>query len=507
MAGTSHGRRASWPVRAAAGALMGSAIALGGGCTHNEDPVVQQALAAGPSDSTVIRTAGASTMSVRASRAVWGSSPVVVTVAADGPVTQATETAVRLGVPVIVLPEGEASAGESASARLDRVRAELARLAATHVLHVGPGAPSFDGVAVASSSGDLPEVVPAQPVAGLVAVTVEGKAPPGAAAALATLESAGARHVTLSRGDPRVQPADVAAIADAEPTVVVGVGTRFGERHVFAQRIEAAATGVQLPGGGQTIFDGKRYVALYGHPRTASLGVLGEQGPKASVRRARSVAAQYEGLTRDTIVPAFEVIATVATGGAGDDGDYSAEWDVEELRPLVDAAAEAGLYVLLDLQSGRADFRSQATLYQELLREPHVGLALDPEWRLARGEKPLEQIGSVTAAEINRTTAWLARFTDRNDLPQKMVLLHQFTPSMITDRQDLELGHDELALIVQMDGDGTLGQKLGTWSALRSGAPPALRFGWKNFFDEDEPMPSPATTFRVRPTPWWVSYQ
>jgi hypothetical protein len=288
---------------------------------------------------------------------------------------------------------------------------------------------------------------------------------------------------------------------------VIGVGAGFGPDATFTQRVEVAATGVQLPGGGQTVFDDKRYVALYGHPRTGGLGVLGEQGPKASVTRARRVAAQYEPHAKETIVPAFEIIATVATGGAGPDGDYSNEWDVEVLRPLVDRAARSGVYVVLDLQSGREDFLSQAKLYEELLVEPHVGLAMDPEWRLAPGEKPLQQIGSVSAAELNEAIDWLAELTDRNDLPQKMVLLHQFRTAMITDRPDLHLDHDELAVIVQMDGDGTLGQKLGTWNALRADAPPGLRFGWKNFYDEDEPTPSPAATFQVRPKPWWVSYQ
>jgi hypothetical protein len=173
----------------------------------------------------------------------------------------------------------------------------------------------------------------------------------------------------------------------------------------------------------------------------------------------------------------------------------------------VDAAAGAGIYVVLDLQSGREDFLSQATLYEELLREPHVGLAMDPEWRLEPDQKPLRQIGSVTAAELNEAFDWLADLTDTHDLPQKMVLLHQFRTDMITDRPDLDLGHDELAVIVQMDGDGTLGQKLDTWNALRAGAPQKLRFGWKNFYHEDEPTPSPRTTLQVQPKPWWVSYQ
>ena len=82
------------------------------------------------------------------------------------------------------------------------------------------------------------------------------------------------------------------------------------------------------------------------------------------------------------VVPAFEIIATVADSRAGDDGNYSNESPLDDLRPWIEAAGEAGLYVLLDLQPGRTDFLTQARLYEEFLRLPYVGLALDPEWRL-----------------------------------------------------------------------------------------------------------------------------
>ncbi|MGB8020591.1 MAG: hypothetical protein WCF04_05140, partial [Candidatus Nanopelagicales bacterium] len=290
-------------------------------------------------------------------------------------------------------------------------------------------------------------------------------------------------------------------------TSVIGLGAGFGPAPRFSERVEAAVTGVQLPGGGQTVFDGKRYVALYGHPRSKALGALGEQDAVESVARVRKLAGSYARLADEQIVPAFEIIATVATGSAGKDGNYSNEWRVEALRPLVDAAGAAGIYVVLDLQSGRSDFLTQAKLYEELLLLPHVGLAMDPEWRLAADELPLEQIGSVSAAELNEAMAWLSDLTAGHNLPQKMVVLHQFRLSMITERADLDLTHDELAVVVQMDGNGTLGQKLDTWRALQSGAPEGLWFGWKNFYDEDRPTPSPVTTFAVTPRPWWVSYQ
>ncbi|OUD85835.1 hypothetical protein BC477_15610 [Clavibacter michiganensis subsp. michiganensis] len=43
-----------------------------------------------------------------------------------------------------------------------------------------------------------------------------------------------------------------------------------------------------------------------------------------------------------------------------------------------------------------------------MLAQPGVGLALDPEWRLGPDQVPLKQIGSVSAAEVDATTDWLA---------------------------------------------------------------------------------------------------
>jgi hypothetical protein len=269
----------------------------------------------------------------------------------------------------------------------------------------------------------------------------------------------------------------------------------------------APAGAAELPGGGDRIFEGKTYVALYGHPGTRALGVLGEQGTTATIRRARKTAATYRPHTSRTVVPALEIIATVASRSAGADGDYSAESSVASLRPLVDAAGRSGVYVVLDLQPGRSDFLSQAKRYRALLMEPHVGLALDPEWRLKPGQRHLRQIGSVSAAEINRVADWLADLTREAGLPQKMLLLHQFRTSMITDRASLDTSHDELAIVVQMDGLGSQPAKRDTWQAIRRNAPDGVVFGWKNFIDEDRPMLGPKATMAISPEPRWVSFQ
>ena len=263
----------------------------------------------------------------------------------------------------------------------------------------------------------------------------------------------------------------------------------------------------ELPGGGRVLFPGRRLVAMYGHPGAPSLGVLGEQGVRAAVLRARRLAAPYRALSAVPVVPAFEIIATVAQRSAGADGDYSAESSVASLRPWVDAAARNGMIVVLDLQPGRAGLLEQAVRYRELLRRPQVGLAVDPEWKLGPKQRPGGRIGSIDAAEINRTSAWLAALVRAERLPQKLLVVHQFRLSMIGHEDRLRTDHPELALLVHMDGQGGAAQKLATWQSVRAARPAGVPLGWKNFYDEDHPMFSPARTMARRPRPLMVSYQ
>lgn len=248
-------------------------------------------------------------------------------------------------------------------------------------------------------------------------------------------------------------------------------------------------------------------MALYGQPGVAGLGALGEQDTAASIQRIRSLAAHYASLSTAAVLPAFEIIATVADSAAGPDGDYSAETSVAELQPVVDAATAAGLYVVLDLQPGRTDFLTQARRYTPLLRRPNVGLALDPEWRLAPGQRHLQQIGSVDASEINTVSAWLAELTSHARLPQKLLLIHQFQLAMIGNEASLNTNHPELAMLIQMDGQGSPEAKDHTWNAITAAAPTGIGFGWKNFLTRDTPTLSAADTMRKKPTPDLVSYE
>ncbi len=150
---------------------------------------------------------------------------------------------------------------------------------------------------------------------------------------------------------------------------------------------------------------------------------------------------------------------------------------------------------MLDFQPGRTDFLTQVRAYEDLVAQPHVGVALDPEWRLGPDQVHLAQIGSVGVDEVNAVGDYLAGLVRERDLPQKVFLLHQFRTSMITDRARLDTAHPELATVVHADGQGGQEAKAATWSTLHRDAPAGLFWGWKNFYDEDAPMLTPEQTW------------
>lgn len=459
---------------------------------------------------TIVPGKTAAEIALATSKALYNKAPAVVLLDEtdeDG-FADASTVAADLGVPVLLTSEA-ANAGE-------KLRDELTRLEPETIVSVGEqatkwaqtasSAPAAPVEVVPFGTGDsrLPAVTPAAPLDQLLVLALNQKA---SRAAIATARASGARVLLLNDADPRTSNDAIKALSDQSTERVLALGAAFGSAERLRRRIDTAATGVLLPGGGQVLFPGRRMVALYGHPGSSVLGSLGEQSVSAAIARAKRVAASYSALVKEPVIPTFEIIATVAAAGAGSDGNYSNESSIAHLRPWVDAAKKAGVYVVLDLQPGRTDFLTQAKRYEVLLREPHVGLALDPEWRLKPDEIHMVQIGSVSADEINKTSAWLAALTREHKLPQKVLMLHQFRLDMITNRANVVTSHDELKIIIHADGFGTTPQKFNTWRAMHINPPANVWWGWKNFYDEDRPTFTPSQTVAVKPSPVFVSYQ
>lgn len=257
-----------------------------------------------------------------------------------------------------------------------------------------------------------------------------------------------------------------------------------------------------LPGGGRRILPDRRVVAFYGAPQAAALGVLGIGDPDRMAKKLERQARPYATKARP-VLPAFELIAVVAAAAPGEGELYRTRQEDGIIRRYLRAARRAGAILLLDIQPGRSDFLTEAKVLEKWLREPDVGLALDPEWRMEPEEIPGQTIGSVEAAEVNATSRWLAQLTRRERLPQKLMLIHRFTDEMIENLSALE-DPPGIATVINVDGFGTQAQKVAKYRDLE-----AHRFnaGFKLFYEEDTGLMSPERVLRLRPEPDLIVYE
>src|SRR5215469_6124933 len=283
-------------------------------------------------------------LAARVALRLFASAPVVIVASPDGPgdVAAAVSQSLRAHAPLLltsggagltasgtgkraaartmarIAPAGSSAPGSVVSAVL---RDQIKTLDPQAVLAVGVVgsvlAAALPGIRVVTSPAMLPATTAPAPPGHLVLLVHRGDQGAATLAAAASARVAGARVIPVRGADPRADPAAIAALAAAQPRAVLAIGAGFGPTGRLASRISVAETGVQLPGGGQVLFPMRMLVALYGEPGTPSLGVLGHQGLQASIARARRVAAAYRALSHVPVVPAFEIIATVAQAHPG----------------------------------------------------------------------------------------------------------------------------------------------------------------------------------------------
>jgi hypothetical protein len=260
----------------------------------------------------------------------------------------------------------------------------------------------------------------------------------------------------------------------------------------------------QLPGGGRRLLPDRRIVAFYGAPQAAELGQLGIGTPAAAARRLAKQARAYRQQGRP-VLPAMELIAVVAAAHPGEGERYNTRQEPQVIDRYLRAARKAKALLILDIQPGRSDFFTEAQRLRRWLKEPDVGLALDPEWRMGPGQVPGNVIGSVEAREVNATSEWLAQIVTDGDLPEKLLLIHQFTDDMVDDTQLRE--RPGLSIVLNADGFGGQPIKKAKYRAFTRSPRPFLHRGFKLFYREDTGLMSPRQVLRLKPPPDVVIYE
>ena len=304
---------------------------------------------------------------------------------------------------------------------------------------------------------------------------------------------------------PRIATAVVAA-ALMSTGLVTAVGARGEATPAPRAATEASsqATGAkELPLGGTTIFPTYQLVAYYGTAGTPALGVLGEGTIPQMTQRLRRAARPFRASGKPVQI-VYELIVSVADAHPGPDGNYSHFIAREKVERFINAARRNKALLVLDLQPGRQSFLPQAKRYRWALREPFVGLALDPEWRVGPGQVPAQTVGHVGAVEVNRVSRVVADVIRNNHLPEKVFMLHQFRREMVTN---IEAVRDRagLAMVQHIDGFGNRSQKRATYH--RVAEPSQFTMGFKLFYDENTDIFRPREVLALRPRISFVSYQ
>jgi hypothetical protein len=204
-------------------------------------------------------------------------------------------------------------------------------------------------------------------------------------------------------------------------------------------------------------------------------------------------------------MPALELISTLVTAAPGDDGKYRYRQSDEVIQRYRDEARRAKALLILDIQPGRARFMDEVRAFTPYLKLPDVSLALDPEWSMHGHDLPGQVIGHTDATVVNRAGAYLSSLVQKYNLPQKLLIVHQFTPGMIEHRNHLA-EHPGVALVINVDGFGNAANKVSKYDMFAKQQPPWYN-GLKLFYHEDVNTMKPRAVMRMRPQPDVVIYE
>ena len=250
-----------------------------------------------------------------------------------------------------------------------------------------------------------------------------------------------------------------------------------------------------------------RLVSYYGHPLSGAMGVLGQYEPEAMVEQLKEQAEVYTRIDPERpAIPTIELIASVAQPTPGPDGLYlnrTAPRFIEEYSRL---AEENGCLLLLDVQIGYSTIADEVEVLMPYLEREHVHLAIDPEYDMSPGEIPGQHFGSSTGEEIMDAARTLSDLVESEDLPPKVLVIHQFRYDMIIDKRVIE-PVPNVEMVIHADGFGTQKQKIKKYNLLVRDQPVQYG-GFKLFYYQDYDLLTPEEVLEaLEPNPAVVSYQ
>lgn len=254
------------------------------------------------------------------------------------------------------------------------------------------------------------------------------------------------------------------------------------------------------------ILPDNRILSYYGFPGNELMGILGEYDKDTLLGLLREQAAAYEAVdSSKPIKLALEVIASVAQRDAMADNSYLAYTARDYIDDYVRFTRDNDLLLLLDMQFGRRTVQDEVNAVMEWLAEPHVHLALDPEFSVNEGEVPGEVLGTIDAEDVRYAQETLANFALERGLPPKILVVHQFNLYSISNRDRIR-PVDGVQFVLEVDGWGPPADKAATYDAI-IGDQQIEYHGFKLWYRQDEPLMTEAEVLALSPSPDLIIYQ
>ncbi len=256
-----------------------------------------------------------------------------------------------------------------------------------------------------------------------------------------------------------------------------------------------------------SILEHTQIVSFYGNPHTADMGIVGELDPETLADRIQAMARELDAINGQDlgVIGAVHLVAVVAQHDPTSTGVFVQRLEDSQIQRYLQLTEERGMLLFLDIQPGRSNVGDEVLRLSKYLRNPRVHLALDPEFAWAPNEKPGEDIGSLSGEQINRAQAILSDLVLRENLPSKILIVHQFRDDMLTDTEAIRR-YPGVDLVLDMDGFGPSDIKQVKYD--RYASQPWARYGAiKLFFKWDPDMMSLPDVLALAPRPSIVIYQ
>jgi hypothetical protein len=262
-----------------------------------------------------------------------------------------------------------------------------------------------------------------------------------------------------------------------------------------------------LPGA---ILPAHRIVAFYGNPFSPRMGILGALPPDQMLAKLDTEVAAWNAADPATpVIPALQLIVSVAQGQPGRDSMYRARMPDTLIARVAGWAQEKNALFFLDVQVGHSSVAAELQRLLPYLARPTVHLALDPEFAMKDGTAPGQKIGTLDARDVNYAIGVLDSLVTANGLPPKILIVHRFTRRMLTNAHRIKLD-PRVQVVVDMDGWGPRALKEDSYRAYVY-AEPVQYTGFKLFYRNDtkggNSLMTPAEVLALFPAPLYIQYQ